>query len=205
MVGMLQNIPGLMDKGSPVSVLFTGEDGEHSSLLYCEIIQKARFGESFIIKTQGCKVGAYVFGETETGPEEYYFSTKRYKDRTAAKKAAAGVKRLEKKGSSIKITPYSGEDFDILVLFLKPERAMRIIQAYAYQSGIPVKFMTGGIASICSDCTAYPLSGKLGISLGCKGSRKHSRYGDDEVVVGIPFELANDIEEALGKIPRTEE
>ena len=202
---MLKNIPGLIDKGKPVSVLFTGEKGERSSLLYCELIQKARFGESFIIKNQGCKVGAFVLGETETSPEEYYFSTKRYKDRNAAKKAAAGIQRLDKKGSSIKITPYSGRDFDVMVLFLKPERAMRIIQAYAYHSGESVKFMTGGIASICSDCTAYPLSGKLGISLGCKGSRKHSRYGDDEVVVGIPFKLANEIEEALGKIPRTDE
>lgn len=192
-----------MDKGSPVSVLFTGEDGEDSSFLYCEIIQKARFGESFLIKTQGCKVGAYVFGETETGPEEYYFRTKRYKDRDAAKNAALGLRRLGKKGSSIKITPYSGDEFDVLILFLKPERAMRIIQAYAYRGGKQVKLMTGGIASICSDCTAYPMEGKLGISLGCKGSRKHSGYGDDEVVVGIPFKLANDIEEALGKIPET--
>lgn len=202
---MLHNIPGLMDKGKPVSVLFTREEGERSSLLYCEIIQKARFGESFIIKNQGCKVGDYVLGETETSPEDYYYSTKRYKDRAAAKNAATGIHRLEKKGSSIKITPYSGMNFDILILFLKPERAMRIVQAYAYHSGEQVKFTTGGIASVCSDCTAYPLSGKLGISLGCKGSRKHSRYGDDEVVVGIPFKLANDIEDALGKIPRTDE
>lgn len=200
---MLQNIPGLMDKGKPVSVLFTREEGERSYFLYCELIQKARFGESFIIKNQGCKVGDYVLGETETSPEDYYFSTKRYKDRVAAKKAATGIQRLDKKGRSIKITPYSGRDFDVLILFLKPERAMRIIQAYAYHRGEPVKFMSGGIASICSDCTAYPLSGKLGISLGCKGSRKHSRYGDDEIVVGIPFKLAQEIDIALGKIPET--
>jgi len=43
----------------------------------------------------------------------------------------------------------------------------------------------------------------MGISPGCKGSRKHSKYGDDEVVVGIPFQLAKEIDEALGKIPET--
>ncbi len=47
------------------------------------------------------------------------------------------------------------------------------------------------------------MQGKTGISLGCKGSRKHSRYGDDEVVVGIPSELAQEIDIALGKIPET--
>jgi len=192
-----------MDKGKPVSVLFTDEEGEDSTLLYCELIQKARFGESFLIKNQGCKAGAYVLGETETSPQEYYYSTKRYKDRNAAKSAAANLQRLTKKGRSIKISPYSGGDFDILLLFLKPERAMRVVQAHAYPSGKPAEFKTGGIASICSDCTAYPMQGKLGISLGCKGSRKHSKYGNDEVVVGIPFQLTHEIDAALGKIPKT--
>lgn len=196
---MLHHICGLMDKGRPVGVLFTEEKGEDSSLLYCELIQKARFGESFLIKNQGCKVGAYVLGETKTSPEEYYYSTKRYNNRNAAKNAVANLKRLAKKGCSIKISPYSGGDFDVLLLFLKPERAMRIVQAHAYRSGKPAEFKTGGIASICSDCTAYPMLGKLGLSLGCKGSRKHSKYGDDEVVVGIPVQLASDIDDALGK------
>lgn len=200
---MLHHICGLMDKGKPVSVLFTDEEGEDSTLLYCELIQKARFGESFLIKNQGCKAGAYVLGETETSPQEYYYSTKRYKDRNAAKSAAANLHRLKERRGSIKISPYSGGDFDILILFLKPERAMRVVQAHAYGSGKPAEFKTGGIASICSDCTAYPMQGKLGVSLGCKGSRKHSKYGDDEVVVGIPFQLTHEIDAALGKIPKT--
>lgn len=193
-----------MDKGKPVGVLLAEEEGEASSLLYCELIQRARFGESFLIKNQGCKVGAYVLGETETSPEDYYYKTRRYNDKKAASHAVANLKRLTKKAKSIKISPYSGEDFDVLLLFLKPERAMRIVQAYAYKEGKTVAFKSGGIASVCSDCTAYPLLEKLGISLGCKGSRKHSRYGEDEVVVGIPFKLTYEIEDALGKIPQTD-
>ncbi len=200
---MLFHIPGLMDRGKPVSVLFTEEKGKDSTLLYCELIQKARFGESFLIKNQGCRVGAYVLGETGISPEDYYYTSGRYADKNAAKNAAANLCRLAKRANSIKITPYSGGNFDILLLFLKPERAMRIVQAHAYLTGEPVDFRTGGIASICSDCTAYPMQGKPGISLGCKGSRKHSRYGDDEVVVGIPFKLVHEIDIALGKIPET--
>lgn len=192
-----------MEQGKPVSVLFTDEKGEDSALLYCEIIQKARYGDSFLVKDQGCKAGAYVLGEIETSPGDYYFNSGRYADRNAAKNAATSLHRLKKRTNSMKITPYSGGQFDVLLLFLKPERAMRIVQAHAYKSGKPVSFKTGGIASICSDCTVYPLKGKIGISLGCKGSRKHSRYGDDEVVVGIPFKLAQEIDKALGKIPET--
>jgi uncharacterized protein (DUF169 family) len=192
-----------MDKGSPVSVLFTKEKGEASPLLYCELIQKARFGESFLFKNQGCKTGSFILGETGTSPEDYYFDSGRYKNKHATKRAVSSLYRLEKRTGSIKIASYQGGNFDILILFLKPERAMRLIQAYTFTRGYPVKIKTGGIASVCSDCTAYPMQGKPGISLGCKGSRKHTGYADEEVVAGIPFEIAVEIEEALGKIPGT--
>ncbi len=192
-----------MDSGKPVAVQFTEQEGEQTPLLYCELIQKARFGESFLIKGQGCRVGAYVLGKTEISPEDYYFDSKRYMNRTAARHAVLALPRLPGRTDSIKITPYCGGDFDVLILFLKPERSMRLIQAATYASGDPVEFRTGGIASVCGDCTAYPVQGKAGISPGCKGSRKHSRYSDDELVVGIPFKIAGDIDDALGKIPET--
>ncbi|HEY9206594.1 MAG TPA: DUF169 domain-containing protein [Candidatus Methanoperedens sp.] len=200
---MFHQIAQLMDRGSPVSVLFTEEEGESSSSLYCELIQRARFGESFLIKNQGCKVGAYVLGETEIAPVDYYFKSGRYNNRNAASSAVSALHRLDQKAGSIKITPYSGGNFDFLILFLKPERAMRLVQACTYRSGDPVEFTTGGIASICSDCTAYPVKGKLAISTGCKGSRKHSKYPDEELPVGISFKLAEEIDAALGKIPQT--
>ena len=198
---MLRHIPGLMDKGKPISILFTRRRGEDSDLLYCELIQRARYGESFLIKSQGCRVGAYVLGHTEDSPADYYYSSKRYKDRKAAEHAAASLHRFT--AASVRIGPYDGGVFDVLILFLIPERAMRLVQACTYADGERVEFSTGGIASICSDCTAYPTQGKIGISPGCKGSRKHSKYPDDELVVGIPFHLAGEIDEALGKIPET--
>ncbi len=199
----LHYIPGLMSKGSPIAVLFTEEEGESSSLLYCELIQKARYGESFLIKNQGCKVGAYVLRETEISPEDYYYDANRYRDRNAAKNAVFALHRLARRANSIKIAPYSGGDFNILLLFLKPEAAMRLVQAYTYQRGDSVDVNIGGIASVCSECTAYPVQGKLGISPGCKGSRKHSRYANEELVVGMPFQLAVEIDTNLGRIPGT--
>ncbi|MFZ3384422.1 MAG: DUF169 domain-containing protein [Candidatus Methanoperedens sp.] len=192
-----------MEKGNPVSILISDEKGTQSPLLYCELVHKARYGESFYITIQGCRVCEYVFCNTQNSPGDYYNSTGRYRDKKAASNAVSSLKRFKIKGRSIRITPFTGDKFDVLILYLTPVRAMRIIQAQAYLEGKQVEIKTGGIASICSDCTAYPLRGKLSFSLGCKGSRKHSKYGDDEVIVGIPFELAKDIDEALGKIPET--
>ncbi|MCE8423118.1 MAG: DUF169 domain-containing protein [Candidatus Methanoperedens sp.] len=200
---MLRNIPHIMSKGRPVTVIFSDENGDESPHLYCELIQKARFGESFIIRNQRCPVGAFVLGDSDANPSDYYYNSSRYRNRKAAESAVSSLSRLSKREKSIKIAPYSGEDFDVLILFLTPERAMRLIQAYAYWNGNHVELKSGGIASICSDCTVSPLQGKFVLSPGCKGSRKHSMYGDDEVIMGIPQDIARRIDIVLDKIPET--
>ena len=130
-----------MEKGKPVSIFFCNDPGTESSLLYCELTQRARYGDSIIITNQGCRVCEYVFGNTENTPEEYYYNSGRYRNREATSNAISSLKRLKR--SSIKISPYSGEKFDILILYLKPEKAMRIIQAYTYLEGKPVEIKTG--------------------------------------------------------------
>ncbi len=194
------NIHDLMDTGKPVSVTFTHEQGEYSDQLYCELVQKARFGEEFLIRHQRCRVCAYVFGDTEVSPEEYYYNSGRYSSREAARKAVSSLHRISKK-MSILITPYIKSNFDVLLLFLKPKDAMRVIQAYSYKNGDFLEIKTGGIASVCSECTVSPLHGRVAVSLGCKGSRKHSRYSDHEVVVGIPSSMVKEIDRNLKKIP----
>ncbi|MPN26485.1 hypothetical protein SDC9_173910 [bioreactor metagenome] len=64
---------------------------------------------------------------------------------------------------------------------------------------------TMGAASICGDCTVLALEQGIGLSFGCKGSRKHSGYKDCEVPLGISFEKIKKIEEGLSKLPDTEE
>ncbi|TRZ89225.1 MAG: hypothetical protein D4R88_05920 [Methanosarcinales archaeon] len=39
---------------------------------------------------------------------------------------------------------------------------MGLIHAYTFSRGNPVGIKTGGIASVCSDCTAYPMQRKPG-------------------------------------------
>ncbi|VVB85224.1 putative ArCR [uncultured archaeon] len=200
---ILNHIRDIMSRGKPVAVTLCDEKSEDCSLLYCELIQKARYGEFFIIKNQGCPVGAYVLGDTDKNPSDYYYDSGRYKDKKASEAAVSSLRKLEKRNMSISIAPYSGGDFDVLILFLTPERAMRIIQAYTYRNGNPARIKSGGIASVCSDCTVSALEGNFVISPGCKGSRKHSKYGDDEIIIGLPRDLAERIDEALGKIPET--
>jgi len=187
-----------MDNGKPVSITLTDEKGDDSEYLYCELIQKARFGESFIIKSQRCKIAEFVFRNTEKAPIDYYFDSKRYIDRNTAKKAVENLSRFDKKPKSIKISPYHNGYFDVLILFIKPKNAMKLIQAYAYKNGKGFKIKSNGTASLCSETTAYPItSSSINLSMGCRGSRKHSKYSDNEVVVGLSYDVLPEIEKGL--------
>lgn len=198
-------IKELMNQGEPVCITFGDESGQDSDLLYCEMVQKARYGESFLIEKQRCSAGDYVLGITENSPADYYLRSGRYIDRSVAQKGANSLPRVEKSYTSIKIEPLSKNtgNYDILFLYLKPEGVMRIVQSYAFHIGEGADINTIGAASICGDCTALPLKKRLGLSYGCKGSRKHSHYTNEEVPCGIRRDFVEKIEKGLESTPNT--
>jgi uncharacterized protein (DUF169 family) len=53
-----------------------------------------------------------------------------------------------------------------------------------------MSFNTAGIQSFCVDATSSPyLKGEVIVSLGCDGSVRNAGLEDEEVVVGIPFDM----------------
>lgn len=194
-----------MDEGEAVCITLSEEEGEISDLLYCELVHLARSGQSFLIADQRCRPGKFILGTSDNSPADYYLKSKRYKDKETALNAADSLPRIEKEYRSLKIEPLgqNREKFDVLLLYLKPESVMKVIQAYAYHSGKGITSRSIGAASICGDCTARPLKDGIGISYGCKGSRKHSGYSNEEVPIGISFRLLETIEEGLKNIPDT--
>jgi uncharacterized protein (DUF169 family) len=201
----IPEIKALMDNGEPVCITFGNEVGQDLDLLYCEIVQKARHGESFLVGKQRCKPGDYVLGVSDKSPADYYLRSGRYASQKIAQKAADSLPRIEKSYSSIKIEPLSQctQNYDVLVLYLKPEAVMRIVQAYAYHFGKLDAVASIGAASICGDCTALAIRDGIGFSYGCKGSRKHSHYASDELPCGISLRIIEKIEEGLEKTPNT--
>lgn len=203
---MFTEIQKLMDKGEPVCVTFEeGEKGEEYDLLYCELITKARNGEVFLASSQRCPPGKYVLGESEDKPDGYYLKSGRYIDKETAASAASNLPRVRREYDRIRIEPLSKNNgtFDVMILYLRSEKAMRIVQAMAYNDGERLTIDTFGAASICGDCTALAYEKGIGLTYGCKGSRKHSNYSDDEIPIGIRFDKAEKVEKGLKNIPRT--
>ena len=194
-----------MDSGYPVGVKFTQTGpASQTDKLFCELIQQARHGETISFSAQGCPVGAYVLGRDAPQPTDYYFSSGRYISKAAATQAAGSLPCLDTRYNFVELFPVKQDqiDFDVLLLFLNPARAMRLVQAMSYHNGHPLVFSNSGTASVCGECTVTPFNTKrLCLSIGCKGSRKHSRYTEDEMIVGIPHGLVNDINEGLASIP----
>jgi uncharacterized protein (DUF169 family) len=199
------NIEALMDEGEPVCISLCNDKGKTSDLLYCELVHKARNGESFLIEDQRCRPGKFILGISEDSPADYYLKSNRYKDEKTAKKAVDSLPRIEQEYKSLKIEPLgkNAGKFDVLLLYLKPESAMKIIQAYAFHFGEGITSRSIGATSICGDCTARVLKEGIGISYGCKGSRKHSGYANEEVPIGIAYSMLQEIEEGLKNIPAT--
>ncbi len=198
-------IRSLMDSGEPVCITLSSEEGKTSDLLFCELVHMARYGGSYIVESQLCRPGDYILGISATAPVDYYLGSGRYKDKLTAQKAVSSLPRLEKDFRSLRIEPLSRnkDHFDVLLLYLKPESAMRVIQAHAYHYGEGTGSMSIGAASICGDCTARAIKEGVGISYGCKGSRKHSGYATDELPTGISYGMLKIIEEGLRNIPAT--
>jgi uncharacterized protein (DUF169 family) len=83
---------------------------------------------------------------------------------------------------------------DVVIFVGHPLQARRIVQAVMFKEGGRATFNTAGIQSFCVDATASPyLKGEVNISLGCDGSAKNSGLEDEDVVVGIPFAMMENI------------
>ncbi len=194
-----------MDSGYPVGVKFSKNGpASQTDRLFCELVQQARHGETISFSVQSCPVGAYVLGRDTKKPTDYYFSSGRYISKAAADRAAGLLPQLDTQYKFVELFPVKQDQvvFDVLLLFLNPARAMRLVQAMSYYNGQPLEFSNSGTASVCGECTVTTFNTKsLCLSIGCKGSRKHSRYTENEMIAGIPHILVNDINEGLAFTP----
>ncbi|WP_292476903.1 DUF169 domain-containing protein [Methanothrix sp.] len=83
---------------------------------------------------------------------------------------------------------------DVVILVGNPLQARRIVQAAMFEKGGRATFNTAGIQSFCVDATSSPyLKGEVNVSLGCDGSVRNAGLEDEEVVVGIPYEMMEGI------------
>jgi uncharacterized protein (DUF169 family) len=173
--------------------------------MYCQMVQKARLhGDSSLAHADyhQCKLGATSLGLINC-PEDVSSGSLYFDKLSKCESIEKGISIYESMllhhEGSIVATYVAPLDKMVVnpnvVIFVgTPTQARRITQAMIYKSGGKSTFSTAGLQSFCMDATAAPyLKGELNVSLGCDGSTWYSGLDDDNVVVGIPFGMMEEI------------
>ena len=70
-----------------------------------------------------------------------------------------------------------------------------------YKTGGRIKSSFAGKQSLCSDGVVKVYKeGKIGVTVGCSGSRNYTKIADEEMIMGIPIELLADVASGLKAI-----
>jgi uncharacterized protein (DUF169 family) len=169
---------------------------------YCQMISLAREGKVFYATDtkHKCGGGAWalglrVMGETMKSGEHYYKLGK-YESISSSRRTMDSVPNLPQETYATLCAPLEMAEFvpSVVLIFAKPKAMLKLAQTVLYRLGGRVYPQFSGIQSVCSDATVCVLlNGKPNFSLGCDGSRKFSGIPDEEMVVGFPAEMIEEI------------
>ncbi|ABK14396.1 MAG: DUF169 domain-containing protein [Methanothrix sp.] len=175
-----------------------------SPLPYCGMVQRARRGEVLFARSDkhACRggaagIGLHAFPDNIVQGKLYFSKLNKCATPTVGQRIVSNLPKIPA-GSTVAtlVAPLSKLNMnpDVVIFVGNALQARRIVQAVLYRRGGRMNLDTAGIQSFCVDATASPiLKGDVNVSLGCDGSAKKTGLTDNDVVVGIPFEMLEDI------------
>lgn len=207
-------------KTSPVAVKLIPKGGEvpegikkvDEAMRHCQLVDRVRrTGEEFYTlgEDQMCKGGAGAMGLGEMPPKvasgEFYFKgLKQFSTQGAARRTLERVPKLPPNSTeAILYSPLEKATFtpDVVVVICTPRQVMLLTQAMMYKTGGRVEASFAGKQSLCSDGVVQVYKeGKIGVTVGCSGSRTYTKIEDEEMIMGIPIELLADVTAGLREI-----
>jgi uncharacterized protein (DUF169 family) len=152
---------------------------------YCEYVKRASQGEFLKIRKGdfSCHTGNISLGFQKSNSLELTI-------------------KLDSKGLKFiylfPINKFVPENYDSIILILKPSNCMNLIQAYVRLYNKPLKITCGAINGICSEVTAHVIKrNEVNFSFLCPNSRKNGLFNDCELLCGIPVKMANELIEEI--------
>jgi len=207
-------------KTSPVAVKLIPKGGEvpegmkkvDEAMRHCQLVDRVRrTGEEFYTlgEDQMCKGGAGAMGLGEMPPKvasgEFYFNKlKQFSTQGAARRTLERVTKLPPNSTeAILYSPLEKATFtpDVVVVICTPKQVMLLTQAMMYKMGGRIEASFAGKQSLCSDAVVQAYKeGKVGVTVGCSGSRTYTKIADEEMIMGIPIEHLADVATGLKAI-----
>jgi len=86
---------------------------------------------------------------------------------------------------------------DAVAIYLRPAQVLRLIIAFAYKHGEPVRSVMTGQASVCSAVARAVLGGHVTVDIPCIGDRTYGLVQEDELVMVFPASRLPELVEGL--------
>ena len=87
---------------------------------------------------------------------------------------------------------------DVIIVMTNSLQTMRLIQGYEYFTGKKPMIDMGAMQGMCSELTVSPyLTGEMNVSVLCPSTRMLCKWDENDMGVGIPFELFEMITEGV--------
>ncbi|MCD6287953.1 MAG: DUF169 domain-containing protein [Candidatus Hydrogenedentes bacterium] len=109
-----------------------------------------------------------------------------------AREIIADVPHLD--GTVKAITIGDNEFSDIVLSYVQPETTMKVIRRWEQVDGRSLTTKVAGTMAVCgSVAVAAYLTGQVCLSFGCPDSRFYGHLGRDQLVIGMPVAIAEDL------------
>lgn len=214
-LGKLKNILNLKREPVAITLLFSENDYNDYPVTemkgatpYCVMVkQAATQGKSLKCKLENhrCDGATTAFAleasteRIESGKE--YFSYKLYSSLSVARRMRANIKSLHRMPVStygLAIMPLAecNQTPDIIIIMTNALQSMRMVQGYEYFTGKKPVIDMGAMQGMCSELTVSPyLTGEMNVSVLCPSTRMLCKWSENDMAVGIPYELFEKIVE----------
>ncbi|WP_242957945.1 DUF169 domain-containing protein [Lachnoclostridium sp. An118] len=216
-IDTLKEVIGLDREPVGITFLFTKEDYEaypleetDISTAYCVMVKQAAVhGKSIKCRLEHHKCdGATTAFALEPSTEriesgQEYFSYKLYSSVAVARRMRESIRSLHRmpvRTYGLAIVPLSlcQQTPDVIILMTNALQSMRMVQGYEYFTGKKPAVDMGAMQGMCSELTVSPyLTGEMNVSVLCPSTRMLCKWNENDMAVGVPFELFEMITEGV--------
>ncbi|SDK52321.1 DUF169 domain-containing protein [Natronincola ferrireducens] len=207
-LGLSRNIVG-------IKFIFTKEEFDsldikqvNYKMSYCNTVKLASKGKSFKANSDNflCKASSRALGlmdvDNEVVSGRLYHSFNMYRSVGIAKNVQRNVTYVDHKIYGVVVGPLKEIEIkpDVIIMITNPYQAMRIVQGYSYDCGIPTNIKFTGNQGVCSECTATPYENNdINVSLLCANTRFAAKWDDNEMGIGMPYHIFETIANGIIK------
>ena len=167
-------------------------------LSYCNMVKLAASGKSLKADINNflCIGSAKALGlikpDSNAISGNVYYSFGLYDSLCTARNVQKDVTFLDHQVYGVVVMPLEKFEVqpDIAIYIVKPYQSMRILQGYAFHHGAAKNIKMAGNSGMCSECTATPYdTNDMNLSLLCSNTRFAAKWKDDELGIGMPFNM----------------